>query len=64
MYDEADDIHDGNEINEYWKQFFDFMQAILHKKYDLRSRKRSRNQENEGRQQVSTSSSKANPKEY
>jgi len=47
VYDEEDVIHDGNEIDEYWKQFSDFMQAELHKKYDLRSRKRSRNQENE-----------------
>jgi len=43
VYDEADVIHDGNEIDEYWKQFSNFMQAKLHNKYDLRSRKRSRN---------------------
>ena len=27
VYDEADAIHDENEIDEYWKQFSDFMQA-------------------------------------
>ena len=63
MYDEANAIHDENEIDEYWKQFFDFMQAELHKKYDLRSRKRSRNQENESEKKVSTSSPKATPQE-
>ena len=56
---EGTDIHDENEIDEYWKQFSNFMWAELHKKYDLRSRKRSRNQENESEQQVSTSSLKA-----
>jgi len=39
------------------------MQAELHKKYDLRSRKRSRNQKNESEQQISTSSPKATPQE-
>ena len=63
VYDEADSIHDENEIDEYWKQFSAFMQAKLHKKYDLRSRTRSRNQENESEQQVSTSSPKVTPQE-
>lgn len=63
-YDETYSIHDENKIDEYWKHFSNFMQAKLHKKYDLRLRKRSRNQENESEQQVSTYSSKATPQEY
>lgn len=51
-YAETDVTFDGNEIDEYWKQFTNFMQVELHKKYELRSRKRSRVQENEGEQQV------------
>jgi len=47
-YRETDVIYDDNEIDECWKRFSDFMQAILHTKYDLRSRKRSRSQEDEG----------------
>ena len=43
-YDETYAIHD--KIDEYWKKFSNFIQVELHKKYDLRSRKRSRNQEN------------------
>lgn len=39
------------------------MQAELHKKYDLRSRKRSRSQENESERQVPASSPKATPQE-
>ena len=39
------------------------MQTELHKKYDLRSRKRSRVQENEGEQQVPTPSQNATPQE-
>ena len=37
------------------------MQAELHKKYDLRSRKRSRIQENEGEQQVHAPLKKVTP---
>lgn len=37
---------DDEEIEEYFKKFIDFMQVELHKKYDLRSRKRSRLQDN------------------
>lgn len=51
-YDEIDAIHDENKIDEYWEQFFDFMQIELHKRYDLRLRKRSRSQENKSEQQV------------
>ena len=39
------------------------MQAELHKKYHLRSRKISRSQENEGEQQVLAFSRKATPQE-
>lgn len=42
---------DQDEMVEYCKQFTDFMQAELHKKYDLRSRKISRVQDDEGEQQ-------------
>lgn len=62
-YAKTDAIYDENEIDEYWKQFSDFMQAKLHKKYDLRSRKRSRRQEDEGEQQVPALLQKAAPQE-
>ena len=39
------------------------MQARLHKKYDLRSRKRYRSQEYEGEQQVPSPSQKVTPQE-
>ena len=47
-YSETDVIYDDIEIDECWKQFSDFMQVELHKKYDLISRKRSRSEEDEG----------------
>lgn len=62
-YDETHAIHDENKIDEYWKQFSDFMQVELHNKYDLRLKKRSRNQENESEQQASTSSPKVTSQE-
>ena len=43
-YSETGVIYDDNEIYECRRWFFDFMNAELHKKYDLRSRKRSRTQ--------------------
>jgi len=62
-YSEIDVIYDDNEIDECWKRFSDFMQAELHKKYDLSSRKRSRSQEDEGEQQVLAPLQKATPQE-
>lgn len=62
-YSETDVIYDHNEIDECWKQFSDFMHAELHKKYDLRSRKRSRSQEDEGEQQVPAPLQKETPQE-
>ena len=50
-------------MDEYCRQFTDFMQAELHKKYDLRSRKRSRVQDNEGEQQDSIPSPMATPQQ-
>lgn len=44
---EAEVSFDQEEMDEYCKEFTDFMQAELHKKYDLRSRKRSRTQDDE-----------------
>ena len=52
-YDEAEVSFDQDEMDEYCRKFIDFMQAELHQKYDLRSRKRSRVQYNEGEQQGS-----------
>lgn len=62
-YTKRDVIYDENEIDEYWKQFIDFMHAKIHKKYDLISRKRSRIQENEDEQQVLAPLQKAIPQE-
>ena len=41
-YAEAEVSFGQDEMDEYCRQFTDFMQVELHKKYDLRSRKRSR----------------------
>jgi len=60
-YSETNVIYDDNEIDECWKRFSDFMQAKLHKKYELRSRKRSRSQEDEGEQQVPSPLQKVTP---
>ena len=50
-YAEAEVSFDQDEMDEYCRKFTDFMQAELHKNYDLRSRKRSRVQYNEFEQQ-------------
>ena len=39
-YAEVEVPFDQDEMDEYCRQFTDFMQVDLHKKYDLRSRKR------------------------
>ena len=44
---EANISFDQEEMDDYCKQFTDFMQAELHKKYDLRSKKRLRTQDDE-----------------
>ena len=49
-YVETEVFFDQGEMDEYCMQFIDFMQAELHKKFNLRSRKRSRVQDNEGEQ--------------
>ena len=41
-YVEAEISFDQGEMDEYYRKFTNLMQAKLHKKYDLRSRKRSR----------------------
>ena len=62
-YAEAEVPFDQDEMDEYCRQFIDFMQVELHKKYDLRSRKRSRVQENEGEQQGSIPPPMATPQQ-
>ena len=42
---------DQEEMDDYCRQFTEFMQEELHKKYDLRSRKRSRMQDDKVQQQ-------------
>lgn len=54
---------DEDEVNEYCKQVTDSMQAELHKKYNLRSRKRSRVQDSEGEQQDSAPPPMATPQQ-
>ena len=41
-------------MDDYCKQFTDFMQAELHKKYDLRSKNRLRTQDDEEEESVPT----------
>ena len=52
---------DQEEMDEYCKKFTDFMQAELHKKYNLRSIKISRMKDDEEKEQESVPSSMANP---
>lgn len=57
-----DDISfDQEEMDDYCKQFTDFMQAVLHKKYDLRSKKRLRTQDDEGEELESVPTSMVTP---
>ena len=62
-YAEAEVYFDQYEMDEYCRQFTNFMQAKLHKKYDLRSRMRSRVQDNEGEQQGSIPPPMATPQQ-
>ena len=49
------------EMDDYCKQFTDFMHAELHKKYDLRSKKRLRTQDDEGQELESIPTSMVTP---
>lgn len=46
-YTKLDVSFDQEEMDDYCKKFTDFMQAELHKKYDLRSKNRLRTQDDE-----------------
>ena len=50
-------------MDEYYMKLTDFMQVELHKKYDLRSRKRSRVHDNECEQQGSIPHPMATPQQ-
>ena len=58
---EADVSFDQEEMVDYCKKFTDFMQAELHKKYELRSRKRLRTRNDEEKELESISSPMATP---
>ena len=60
-YIKAEVSFDQEEMDDYCRQFTDFMQADLHNKYDLRSRKRSRTQDDEEQQQELVSSPMETP---
>ena len=62
-YAEAEVSFDQDEMDEYCRKFTDFMQAELHKMYDLRSRKRSRVQDIEGEKQGSIPPPMATPQQ-
>ena len=58
---EVDVSFDQGEMDEYCKKFTDFMQAELHKKYDLRSKKRLRTHDDEEKELESVPSPMVTP---